>query len=300
MRWLVAICAATALAVALSGSDSNSVLAEEPAAVVEAAAITIAPDHVPGFDISWPQCPTSAFPPGPVAFAVIGLNNGKPYTSNPCFRDQFAWANRVERTPSVYINTAFPKPGDPEALHGPYGVCEEEDGWCRGYNYGWNMAKDAISRADLAGVTPSHWWLDVETGNYWSGNPNDNSQVIRAAVDYFKARGLPVGIYGTPYQWRLIAGGIWSSPGIPIWTAGAQGVAGAARRCEPSYAFASGTVVMVQYYDWGFDTNFICPGTESFFKHPEPHPPISGPRGRTTSHLGAALYYWHVVPMVSN
>jgi hypothetical protein len=57
---------------------------------------------------------------------------------------------------------------------------------------------------------------------------------------------------------------------------------------------------MVQYYDWGFDTNFICPGTESFFKHPEPHPLLTGPRGRTTSYLGAALYYWHVLPMVTN
>lgn len=300
MRWLVSLCALVAVAALASSFGARVALADEPVSVVDAAAITIAPDHVPGFDISWPQCPTGAFPPGPVAFGVIGVNNGKPFTSNPCFREQFAWANRVEQTPAVYVNTAFPKPGDPEALHGPYGACVEEDGWCRGYNYGWNLAKDVIQRADLAGVTPSHWWLDVEGGNYWSAEPNDNSQVVRAAVDYFRARGLPVGIYGTPYQWRSIAGSIWQSPGIPIWTAGAQGVDGAARRCDPAYAFAGGTVVMVQYYDWGFDTNFICPGTEAFFRHPVAHPLVSGPRGRSMSYLGAQLSYWHVVPMVSN
>ncbi|MGE0602131.1 MAG: hypothetical protein AB7J35_16925 [Dehalococcoidia bacterium] len=299
MRRWVGVCAA-ALAVAVFVFVGAHGAEADDGSAVEAAAVDLGVEHVPGFDISWPQCPDGVFPPGPVAFAVIGVNNGKPYTSNPCFREQFAWANRVEQTPAVYVNTAFPKPGDPEALHGPYGACAEDDGWCRGYNYGWNMAADVVRRADMQGVTPSHWWLDVEGSNFWSGEPNDNSQVIRAAVDYFKARRLPVGIYGTPYMWNNIAGQIWKSPGIPIWTAGASGLAGAASRCNPGYAFAGGTVAMVQYYDFGFDTNYICPGTEAIFKHPVPHPLISGPRGRTTSYLGSQLGYWHIIPMVAN
>jgi hypothetical protein len=258
----------------------------------------VAPDHVPGWDISWPQC-GKAYPPGPVHFAIIGINNGRPFTANPCFMHQYDWARRVEQNPAVYVNTAAPKPGAPEAVGGPYGICAEDDGWCRGYNYGWNTAKEAFERAQAMRIAPSMWWLDVETGNYWTSDRYNNSQVIRAAVDFFKQHRLPVGIYGTPYQFGLIAGE-WKSPGIPIWTAGAQGVEAAAKRCTPAYAFAGGTVVMVQYYDWGFDTNYICPGSETLMRHPESHPLNGGPRGRTTQHLGAALQHWFVVPFVSN
>jgi len=292
-KLLVVLVAALGIAVVWVAPSPSQ--AEGPEATVEE---LVAPDHVPGWDISWPQC-GKLYPPGPVAFAVIGLNNGRPYTTNPCFKHQYEWARRVEQQPAVYINTAFPRPGMLEAQLGPWGTCAEDDDWCRGYNYGYGLALNAVGQAQVHGVAPSMYWLDVETGNYWSGDVWNNSQVIRGAVDYFRERGLPVGIYGTPYQWRIIAG-TWQSPGIPIWTAGAQGVDMASERCTPAYAFAGGTVVMVQYYDWGFDTNYICPGTEEFFKHPELHPILDGPRGRTTSQGGAQLPYWHVVPLISN
>ena len=291
VRWVVVYAAVAACLI----SGSATALADDTASTTEAA---VAPDHVPGWDISWPQC-GKAYPPGPVAFAIIGINNGRPFTANPCFLHQYEWAKRVEKTPAVYVNTAFPKPDQDEANLGPYGLCQPEDGWCRGYNFGWGLANEVALRAAQMRVVPSMYWLDVETGNFWSNDKQNNSQVIRAAIDYFKSRNLPVGIYGTPYQWGLIAG-TWQSPGIPIWTAGAQGVEAASRRCTPAYAFAGGTVVMVQYYDWGFDTNYICPGTEALFKHPQAHPLVSGPRGRTTSHLGSQLHFWGVVPMLSN
>lgn len=119
------------------------------------------------------------------------------------------------------------------------------------------------------------------------------------AIDYFREKRLPAGIYGTPYQFRRIAGD-WKSPGITIWTAGAQGVEMAAARCNASYAFAGGTVVMVQYYDWGFDTNYICPGSDGLLAHPEMHPLNGGPRGRTSSLGGRALPFWRAVPQLSN
>jgi len=292
VRWF-AMCAAVA-AVCLGIGVTSEARADESAA----AAALVPLDHVPGWDISWPQC-GKAYPPGPVHFAVIGINNGKPFTANPCFSHQYDWARRVERNPAVYVNTAFPKPADPHADTGPYGACAPEDGWCRGYNFGYGLAREVHERARSMRITPSMYWLDVETGNYWSSDPQNNSQVIRAAIDYLRQHGLPVGIYGTPYQWRIIAG-TWQSPGIPIWTAGAQGVAMAATRCTPQYAFAGGIVAMVQYYDWGFDTNYLCPGSESLIRHPEPHPIVSGPRGRTTEHFGEQLHFWRVVPMVSN
>ena len=286
-----------ALVVAAFAFVSGETDAKADDSAVSTEELTLA-ESIPGWDISWPQC-GKAYPPGPVAFAIIGINNGRPFTANPCFMHQYRWAQRSEQHPAVYVNTASPKPEHTEANLGPYGLCADDDGWCRSYNYGWGLANEVVLRAAQLGITPPIYWLDVETGNYWSGDKQNNSQVIRAAIDYFKQRNLKVGIYGTPYQWSLIAG-TWMSPGIPIWTAGAQGIEAAARRCTPAYAFAGGSVVMVQYYDWGFDTNYICPGTQTLFPHPRAHPPGIGPNGRGNALTGQVLKHWQVMPMLSN
>lgn len=254
--------------IALIGSSS-------PAAADHAGA-----DQVPGFDISWPQCPGSKFPADPVAFAIVGINNGRPFTSNPCFVEQYSWAAKYERNPAVYVNTDFPKPGRTEANTGPFGTCEPTDDWCRAYNWGYNAAKEAHTRAMSLGISPKIWWLDVETGNYWlTGYPHYNAQVIQGAVWYYQEHGLNAGIYGTSYQWGLIAGSL--APALPVWVAGAQGLSAAAARCATtSFAFAGGKIAMVQYYDYGFDTNYECP------------------HGHTKA--GKVLPFKRLVPMVSN
>ncbi|MGH2609100.1 MAG: hypothetical protein ACRDHF_08420 [Tepidiformaceae bacterium] len=236
--------------------------------------------QVPGYDISWPQCPNSSFPTGPVAFAIIGINGGRPFTSNPCFMSQYNWARQSERNPAVYVNTDFPRPGRTEGNTGPFGTCEPNDDWCRGYNWGYHLAREAHERAIRLGVSPKMWWLDVETGNYWlTGYPHYNAQVLSGAIWYYREHGLSAGIYGTPYQWGLIAGPY--APGLPVWTAGAQGMQSAAARCtDPRYAFAGGQVMMVQYYDFGFDTNYECP------------------HGHTQA--GKVLPHSKTVPMVAN
>ena len=217
-----------------------------------------AANRVPGYDISWPQC-GKPYPQEPIAFAIIGINNGRPFTANPCFLQQYRWARKYEANPAVYVNTDFPRLGRVEGNSGPFGTCAASDEWCRAYNYGYNAAKEAHVRASGLGVTPKMWWMDVETNNYWlSGYPYYNAQVIKGAIFYYQEKGLPAGIYGTPYQWGLVVGDY--KPGLPVWTAGAQGVAGAAVRCSsPAYAFAGGKVALVQYYDYGFDTNYECP-----------------------------------------
>src|SRR5688572_121570 len=241
-RLFGALAALLVTTLAFATSERTALADDEAAATAE---LTLA-ELIPGWDISWPQC-GKAYPPGPVAFAIIGINNGRPFTTNPCFMHQYLWAQRSEQHPAVYVNTAFPKPEHTEANLGPYGLCAADDGWCRGYNYGWGLANDVVLRVAQMRITPPIYWLDVETGNYWSSDKQNNSQVIRGALDYFRQRNLKVGIYGTPYQWSLIAGS-YTAPGVPIWTAGAQGIDAAARRCTPAYAFAGGTVVMVQYY----------------------------------------------------
>ena len=259
------------------------------------------PDQVPGYDISWPQCPNRVFPNTRVAFTVIGINGGRPFTPNPCFVEQYRWAQRFERNPAVYVNVDYPKAGrDLPAATGPYGTCAPADEWCRAYNYGYAIGREVVTRAQSLGITPSWWWLDVETGNYWSDDPTYNGQVVRATLDFFKERRLPVGLYSTPRQWRIIAGTY--VPGVPVWTAGAQGMEDARRRCsDPSYAFAGGTVKLSQFYDHGLDTNFACPSGHLVAQYPFPDPyNRTGPHNRSLSLAGSVLPHWQPVPMLSS
>lgn len=211
------------------------------------------------YDISWPQCPATT-PQGGFHFAVIGLNNGYPFSTNDCFEFQYAWAKTVEEHPDVYINLDFPKPGNKYALTGPYGRCEETDDWCRAYNYGYALAKDNVARAKRFGITPGRYWFDVEMINHWSNWPAANGQVVHGAVDYFLDMNLPIGIYGTSYQWGLITGHyVPEGATLPLWLAGATSIEHAAARChDTSKVFAGGVPWMVQYPQDGFDGNVLC------------------------------------------
>jgi hypothetical protein len=204
-------------------------------------------------------------PPGEFAFAVIGLNNGRPFTNNDCFWMQYQWARTVEPNPDVYINLDFPRAGRSEALYGPYGRCSETDDWCRGYNYGWNLASDAVWRAGLWGIRPGRFWFDVEVDNHWSDSTRNNAQVVRGALDYFSKAGMPMGIYGTRYQWGLITGGHVAPGMVPLWVAGARTPGEALRRCDnnTNLAFAGGIIWMAQYYPEGaWDGNVLCPAAQ--------------------------------------
>lgn len=228
----------------------------------------------PAYDISWPQCDSGA-PYGDFSFAIIGLNNGRPFTTNDCFALQYAWAAQVQVHPAVYINLDFPKAGRPEAENGPYGRCAETDGWCRGYNWGYALARDSVNRALYFGVTPERYWLDVEMANHWSDLARDNGQVARGAIDYFIQHNIPVGIYGTRYQWNLITGG-YAPPDVtlPLWVAGAEDITEAHERCfNRSLAFAGGDTWMVQYPEGAFDGNVLC-SIAPAVQRPQPAQPV--------------------------
>lgn len=213
----------------------------------------------PAYDISWPQCPDT-YPEGGFSFAVIGLTGGRPFTTNECFRTQYAWAQTAQSHPDVYINLDFPKAGRRESLTGPYGVCDPADDWCRGYNWGFNLAKDSIRRAAGFGVTPGRYWLDVEQENYWSDDQRNNAQVVRGALDYFLDFNIPIGIYGTSYQWGEITGGFMAPVRLPLWAAGAEDAEEARARCDDRRrVFAGGEIWLVQYPEGEFDGNVLCP-----------------------------------------
>ncbi len=210
------------------------------------------------YDISWPQCPTN-LPQGGFHFAVIGLNNGYPFSTNDCFAFQYAWAATVEANPDVYINLDFPSPGDAHALHGPYGRCAETDDWCRAYNHGYALAADNVRRTMYFGVSPGRYWFDVEMINDWSPWREANGQVVHGAVDYFLEHNIPIGIYGTNYQWGLITGHYMPEVSLPIWVAGATSIEMAAERClDETKTFAGGVTWMVQYPEGPYDGNVLC------------------------------------------
>ena len=209
------------------------------------------------FDISWPQCPSN-LPDHRFEFAIIGINGGRPFTSNPCFMTQYRWAQAAQANPDVYINVDFPRQGLVEAMDGPYGKCAETDDWCRGYNWGHNLARNSIARAKAYGVTPGRYWLDVETDNYWSPSARNNSQVVRGAIDYFLDFNVPIGIYSTYYQWGLITGNYMPQAKLPIWVAGATGPEMASARCnDMRFGFAGGEIWLVQYVRQ-YDQNHAC------------------------------------------
>jgi hypothetical protein len=100
-------------------------------------------------------------------------------------------------------------------------------------------------------------WLDVEQLNYWTGNQPLNAVVLRGAIDAVREAGMDVGIYGTPYQYRKIMGD--EQPGVPVWTAGADGLGSVADYCQ-TRGFGGGPVAMVQLLPGQFDPNLACPG----------------------------------------
>jgi hypothetical protein len=183
-----------------------------------------------GYDISWPQCGQSYPPSAPVA--VVGVNDGRAFTSNPCFTSQAAWAGPGLE---LYLNINSPNNGaDP-------------------YNFGHDAAAASVDDAANKGVRARTWWLDVETvgqcGNYWSCDQGANSRTIQGSLDALRNRGLTAGIYSTSYQWGVITGGYMPGGGAPPnWLAGVyRSDVGA--YCSGGHNFAGGRTWLTQIWE---------------------------------------------------
>ncbi|HET7901770.1 MAG TPA: hypothetical protein VFL59_11335 [Candidatus Nanopelagicales bacterium] len=221
-----------------SSSESDPLLPGAPTITVPPPA---APARVtgPGYDVSYPQC-RSTLPAG-AAFGIVGVNGGAPLTSNRCFAEQIAWAQRTGRY-AVYINTSNSGAKDPVA-------------------YGRKLADDAIRRERAAGVSGiGVWWLDVELTNTWRGTQQENATVLAAMAARLQEAGVRVGIYSSPQQWQEIAGD-WA-PGLPVWNATGPGTQVAAlRACTEE--FAGSTTAIVQWVaakgSRQLDHNLVCP-----------------------------------------
>jgi len=193
-----------------------------------------------GNDISWPQC-GQAYPATP-AFAIVGVNDGRPDTANPCLVSEYRWA-LASGVVEYYMNTDNPGVAPADA-----------------YNYGFAAAKYALSYAAArVSAGPGHlWWLDVETGNSWSTDQAANTSDIAGSIAYLRSKGVTVGIYSTAYQWGVITGGA-SIPSVPNWVPGAASSAQALSYCTAGRSFSGGPVAVTQYTTQ-FDYDRLCPG----------------------------------------
>jgi hypothetical protein len=221
----------------------------------------------------------------PAAFGIVGINQGRPFSTNPCLTAQYRWAAGRPAPAALYINTGNPAPRSahywPRSGTTDPAACTDSrsrtDSGCA-YDYGWHAAAAALATAGTLGRTVlGHvWWLDVETTNTWNGDRFANTAVLQGMYDYLRDHGMNrVGIYSTRSQWQTITGGYAASSAAayrtawrthftpryplhaaPLWIAGATG-ATARGMCRTS--FTGGPTQLVQFLGPdGFDTNLVC------------------------------------------
>lgn len=256
--------------------------------VVFANAYAPPPGGSSGHDISWPQC--GAAYPSDGSFGIVGVSNGRAWSTNPCLASEYQWAAGYARTPDVYMNTANPAPQSsyfwPTSGTRDPVLCRDNtvttDPGCA-YDYGWHTAADALATATrvLGSSAIGSWWLDVETSNTWNGDASSNAADVQGSIDYLLNQNVAgVGVYSTQYQWNTITGGYstsnaqqyaaaWSSEfsspnGIshsPSWVAGASGPSTAPGYCSSS--FLGTTTWLVQYIANNFDVDYACGTSQS-------------------------------------
>ncbi len=236
-------------------------LALAGAVVIVSSLLQAAPTQasiIAGFDVSFPNC-TAVYPTSR-SFAIVGVNHGHPFSTNPCLQREWSAAQRTGRA-ELYMNIVAPN-GSTVAMgaSGPAGSCSLVATLCRAYNYGFNAAKKSVTLAIEELGAPNAgtmWWLDVEFSYRWSTSRSVNARSVAGAIAYFRSRGRAVGVYSTSYQWRSIVGSY--HPGIPIWYATSNPTATGARlHCTASNSFTGGAVRMVQYAGGGIDADARC------------------------------------------
>ena len=226
-----------------------------------------------GYDVSYPQCGRTL--PAAPAFAIVGVNNGIVYSTNPCLGSEYAWGTTATSTTvpkvSLYVNTANP---GPSSTHWPTGQSAPRP--CPAaaltadcsYDYGWNAAADSYARAVAtigpAAASAAPWWLDVESVNSWTTDTSANAADIQGALDYFTTSpaaggaGLsgPVGIYTDASSWQAITSSTSAFASYPSWVPGASSLSGAQLNC--SRTITGGRVQYTQYPGGSIDGDYAC------------------------------------------
>src|SRR6201991_1387892 len=69
----------------------------------------VSPSGGMGHDVSHPQCGVP-LPSDDGNFGIVGINEGRPFTTNPCLSTQYQWASGTPYGAGVYLNTSSPIP----------------------------------------------------------------------------------------------------------------------------------------------------------------------------------------------
>lgn len=232
----------------ISLPSTQAFAASKPAADARPKVTTVDPN---GYDVSYPNCNATA--PVSPAFGVVGVADGIVYSANPCLAAQAAWFGS---NLSLYANT-----GLNASQSSQYYVAAEQgcngDVYCAAYNYGVNAAQNALSVAQSANVSASTWWLDVENGNSWNSDTNQNRQELQGMYDALHAAGIAtVGVYSTTAQWDSITG-TWLNQ-WPNWGATTVRKASLAATFCTGHQFTGGQTLLIQYLPGGLDRDYAC------------------------------------------
>jgi len=209
------------------------------------------PQATTGYDVSWPNC--KAVPPMPDTWGVVGVTGGLVFSENPCLQIQAAWF----RTPTLYVNTGYAGAQKAARFAGSPHKCAVTDDICLAYNYGYNAGLYAADKAFAHRLYSRIWWLDVETENSWSDNPEVNRQSLRGMADAIRHKtvGATIGYYSYPGQWDHITGS-WR-PGNPAWAATGTADRGAAIAACNQQSFTGGPIWLTQYV-LELDRDYVC------------------------------------------
>ena len=210
-----------------------------------------------GFDVSYPQCSLTSYAGSGLGtgFAMVGVGDGRPFTSSPCAGAELAAAQTYLSSSGssglvgAYFNTgyagAYAKSIDQTscgayanqtttgATGSPHAVKSEDQAWAIGCSEAYYAEKEVTA----LGVKPATWWADIETGNSWSTN---------TALNYYTVKGMfwlaqnpsirvTMGAYSNPSAWDKILGSYATSSDLGIqgdW----QSLAGI---CQTSNGFSN-------------------------------------------------------------
>jgi hypothetical protein len=279
MRWLA--CALMAIVLAACGSDQQAPgsradasptsggvtpaarpgASPHPGAPPGEPAIPLPPIYSSrghGYDVSYPQC-TGARSAPRAGFSIVGLNDGKAFTANPCFQAEWkasAWPR------AVYLNSGYL----PDNSSRTTAQCRQlsqyqqtsEEGRAA-FAIGCSEARLSLAALGSQGATDAAMiWIDVEIANSWDPVRMDlNRLALQAEIYQLNAYGRPVGVYSTAALWQQIVGQ-WSPDGVVAdWVAGAPGLTACA-----GAGFSGHSVWLVQELaTWpglGIDSDWAC------------------------------------------
>jgi hypothetical protein len=230
-----------------------------------------------GNDVSFPQCRKTL--PAAHAFGIVGVNDGRADTTNPCLTSEMTWARHSSgptRQPkvSLYVNTGEPgkhkvadwprnnhDPISGTAVRDPYGKCAGKDDRACAWQFGRNMAELDARIRGISKPGRYRWWLDVETITTWDASTWNNRADLEGMVSYFHRIGAAVGIYSTTFQLHKILKIIPSTSvlyRLADWIPGARTLAQAQANCRSAPLTGRGVVTLTQWEKSKIDHDFSC------------------------------------------